>query len=95
MHQAYEKISCTEYLYGCFISGPSKTTDIAHALVMGAQAARDETIWATQKAMAVLFEVGVPAISKHLKKIASYCIDAVDLLVSDLVAKNKSKDSRQ
>ena len=28
-------------------------------------------------------------------KIASYCIDAVELLVSDLVAKDKSKDSRQ
>lgn len=28
-----------------------------------------ETIWATQKAMAQLFEVGVPAISKHLKNI--------------------------
>ena len=27
---------------------------------------RDETIWATQKAMAQLFGVGVPAISKHL-----------------------------
>ncbi len=30
---------------------------------------RDETIWATQKAMAELFDVGVPAISKHLKNI--------------------------
>ncbi len=30
---------------------------------------RDETIWATQKAMAALFDVGVPAISKHLKNI--------------------------
>lgn len=28
---------------------------------------KDETIWATQKAMATLFDVGVPAISKHLK----------------------------
>ena len=28
-----------------------------------------ETIWATQKAMAQLFDVGVPAISKHLKNI--------------------------
>jgi hypothetical protein len=27
---------------------------------------RDETIWATQKAMAQLFGVGIPAISKHL-----------------------------
>ncbi len=30
---------------------------------------RDETIWMTQKAMAQLFGVGVPAISKHLKNI--------------------------
>ena len=44
MHQAYEKVSSTEYLYGCFISGPSKTADIAQALVMGAQAARDVTV---------------------------------------------------
>ena len=29
---------------------------------------KDETIWATQKAMAALFDVGVPDISKHLKK---------------------------
>ncbi len=32
---------------------------------------RDETIWATQKAMAELFDVGVPAISKHLNNIFS------------------------
>jgi len=30
---------------------------------------RDESIWCTQKAMAQLFDVGVPAISKHLKNI--------------------------
>lgn len=30
---------------------------------------KDETIWATQKAIANLFDVGVPAISKHLKNI--------------------------
>ncbi|MEG2285368.1 MAG: hypothetical protein RSB90_07365 [Eubacterium sp.] len=30
---------------------------------------KDETIWLTQKAMAELFDVGVPAISKHLKNI--------------------------
>ena len=29
----------------------------------------DETIWCTQKAMAALFDVGVPAISKHLTNI--------------------------
>lgn len=30
---------------------------------------RDETVWCTQKAMAQLFDVGVPAISKHLNNI--------------------------
>ncbi len=30
---------------------------------------KDETIWCTQKAMAQLFDVGVPAISKHLSNI--------------------------
>ena len=30
---------------------------------------KEETIWATQKAMAQLFGVGIPAISKHLKNI--------------------------
>ena len=29
----------------------------------------DETIWATQKAMASLFDVGTPAINKHLANI--------------------------
>lgn len=40
MHQAYARINMTDYGYGTFISGPSKTADIAQALVMGAQAAR-------------------------------------------------------
>ena len=40
MHQAYSRVRMTGYGYGCFISGPSKTADIAQALVMGAQAAR-------------------------------------------------------
>lgn len=30
---------------------------------------QDETIWLTQKAMAELFDVQTPAISKHLKNI--------------------------
>ena len=30
---------------------------------------KDETLWCTQKAMAQLFGVGIPAISKHLKNI--------------------------
>ena len=32
---------------------------------------KDETIWLTQKAMAELFDVEVPAISKHLSNIYS------------------------
>ena len=30
---------------------------------------RDETIWAKQKSISKLFDVGVPAISKHLSNI--------------------------
>ena len=30
---------------------------------------KDDTIWATQKSMAALFDVGIPAVSKHLKNI--------------------------
>ena len=30
---------------------------------------KDETIWATQKAMAALFDDGIPAISQHLTNI--------------------------
>ena len=44
MHEAYRRIRMTDYGYGTFISGPSKTADIAQALVMGAQAARGVTI---------------------------------------------------
>lgn len=44
MHEAYQKIEMPDYGYGCFISGPSKTADIAQALVMGAQAARGVTV---------------------------------------------------
>ena len=44
MHEAYARIEMPNYGYGCFISGPSKTADIAQALVMGAQAARGVTV---------------------------------------------------
>jgi L-lactate dehydrogenase complex protein LldG len=44
MHEAYSRMEMNEYGYGCFISGPSKTADIAQALVMGAQAARGVTV---------------------------------------------------
>ena len=46
MHEAYKHIEfdTTYDGYGVFISGPSKTADIAQVLVMGAQAARSATI---------------------------------------------------
>lgn len=44
---------------------------------------RDETIWLTQKAMAELFGVNVPAISKHLSNI----YDEGELIRSSTVSK--------
>ena len=56
MHEAYARLSNAggkttsdtelfdQYGYGSFISGPSKTADIAQVLVMGAQAARSATV---------------------------------------------------
>jgi L-lactate dehydrogenase complex protein LldG len=52
MHEAYARLSkdgddtaaFNDYGYGTFISGPSKTADIAQVLVMGAQAARSVTV---------------------------------------------------
>ena len=50
---------------------------------------KDETIWATQKAMAQLFDVGVPAISKHLKNI----IEEGELYESSVVSKMETTAS--
>lgn len=46
MHEAYKHIEFDKEYdgYGTFISGPSKTADIAQVLVMGAQAARSVTV---------------------------------------------------
>ena len=46
MHEAYKRIEFDKEYdgYGTFISGPSKTADIAQLLVMGAQAARSATV---------------------------------------------------
>ena len=51
MHEAYKRIEFDETYdgYGTFISGPSKTADIAQVLVMGAQAARSVTILLMQE----------------------------------------------
>ena len=43
----------------------------------------NETIWCTQKAMATLFDVGVPAVSKHLKNI----FDEGELIEAQVVSK--------
>jgi len=46
MHEAYRRIEFDKQYdgYGVFISGPSKTADIAQVLVMGAQAARSTAV---------------------------------------------------
>ena len=44
---------------------------------------KNETIWCTQKAMAQLFAVGVPAISKHLKNI----FDEGELVADSVISK--------
>ena len=50
---------------------------------------KDETIWLTQRAMAELFDVGVPAISKHLANIyAEGAVSYTHLLCVDYEARN-------
>ncbi|MBQ9230362.1 MAG: LUD domain-containing protein [Prevotella sp.] len=51
MHEAYKRIEFDKEYdgYGTFISGPSKTADIAQVLVMGAQAARSVTVLLLQE----------------------------------------------
>ena len=51
MHEAYKRIEFDKTYdgYGTFISGPSKTADIAQVLVMGAQAARSVTVLLMQE----------------------------------------------
>ena len=45
---------------------------------------KDDTIWCTQKAMAQLFGVGVPAISKHLKNIFEEGELQIDSVISKM-----------
>ena len=50
---------------------------------------KDETLWCTQKAMAQLFDVGVPAISKHLKNI----FEEGELFADSVVSKMEITES--
>ena len=54
---------------------------------------KNDTIWCTQKAMAQLFGVGVPAISKHLKNIfeeGEFLMDSVISKMETTAADNKN-----
>ena len=50
---------------------------------------KDENIWATQKAISQLFDVGVPAISKHLKNI----FESGELVENSVVSKMETTAS--
>jgi L-lactate dehydrogenase complex protein LldG len=47
MHEAYEKIGSSDYAFGTFIAGPSKTADIEQSLVLGAHGAMTMTVFIT------------------------------------------------
>ena len=56
---------------------------------------KDETIWMTQKAMAALFDVNVPAISKHLQNIYDSGELALEATVSKMEIVHTSDFDRE
>ncbi|MGN6435320.1 MAG: LutC/YkgG family protein [Agriterribacter sp.] len=48
MHQAYEQIGSSDYGFGVFIAGPSKTADIEQSLVLGAHGSKTMRIFILQ-----------------------------------------------
>jgi L-lactate dehydrogenase complex protein LldG len=47
MHEAYARIGATDYGFGTFIAGPSKTADIEQSLVLGAHGPRSLMVFLT------------------------------------------------
>ena len=45
LHHAYEQIQSSDFDFGIFLSGPSKTADIEQSLVIGAQGALSLTVF--------------------------------------------------
>jgi L-lactate dehydrogenase complex protein LldG len=45
MHDAYQRIDISDYEFGTFIAGPSKTADIEQALVLGAHGPKTMTVF--------------------------------------------------
>jgi L-lactate dehydrogenase complex protein LldG len=45
LHEAYQRIGNSNYSFGTFIAGPSKTADIEQSLVLGAHGPKSNTIF--------------------------------------------------